>query len=151
MNSFLSISTPADMFAKLQREYARYAADPQCEHSDYIINTTITAYHLLEYVRKMVPKLQVATEALGKNDLMTACQDLANKSKHLTLTSQHRTASDPETEYVDGTIGGSALNAIALNGGDFWLLTYDDGRQYEIDTVLSGVVALWTAFFKTHF
>ena len=139
------------MFAKLQREYARYAAEPQCEHPDYIMNTAITAFHLLEYVRKMVPKLQEATETLGKNDLMKACQDLANKSKHLTLTSQHRTASDPGTEYIDGTIGGSALNTSTLNGGNFWLLTYDDGRQYEISTVLHGVVSLWNDFFKTHF
>ena len=150
MKSFLSISMPSDMFGKLQREFARYTAEPFYEHSDHIMNTAVTAYSLLEYVRKMMPELQVAIEELGRNELMQVCRDLANKSKHLTLTSPHRAASDPETDYVDGTLGGSALNMMVLSGGSFWQLNYDDGRQYEVDVVLRQVVALWSEFFKSH-
>jgi hypothetical protein len=146
MANFFGIENPGDYLAKLEREYARFKSEPECDHPDHIFNFMVTAHALLEYVVKLAPQHSNAVGQLAGTGPMQLCRDIGNRSKHVTLTRNNRL--NPESYEESGAIGGAPINAVPINGGSRWKVGYPGRDWFDAEEVVDQVMFGWRSFFQ---
>lgn len=141
--TFFELSSPRHMLEKAHREHARLR---QCVDIDNVFNFFVTAYHILDYVKKLgsVPKSDVKT--FSKDQDIEDCGDLCNKGKHVILD---RDRPDPSTRITRNSIGGGMVGEMMVGAEDMWFLE-TGGRKVDVMRLAERILQKWEAFFATH-
>ena len=137
----------ADLFAKLEREYASLL---KLVTPDGMMNFAITAWSLCEWTAKD-PKLnsraRAGTASIRSNKSVQICRDLANGSKHFEVTSYTPTVSDATAASGFGQ-GRYGVGAYRVGESSIRIET-PAGRVDGLD-VAAQVMELWRKFFNEH-
>ena len=142
------LSTAADLFHKLQRDVERLNQEIT---SDDFFDFVITGYSLLDWVKNApslpaTAKSQSEIASLYQEPWLKVCGELANASKHFTLTKQTPiTSSATSTRGVGegghgkGRYGvGEESIEVAISKGSTWMAL----------EFAAGVIQAWLVFFR---
>jgi hypothetical protein len=150
MSLTAGLKTPRDMLAKLHREHARLKNEVT---SDDLMNFAITAYHIIEWIRKN-PSVDSATkkdlDSMYNDPLIGACRDIANESKHFVLKQDYQDRVTDKTSAISGYgVGRYGKGAFGV-GEPSIVIVFIDGRRFDALQFAQGVVDAWEAFFGKH-
>lgn len=138
--SFFHLRTPKDMLEKAHREHGRLTTS---WNIDNLFNFFVTAYHIRDYILMTGAVERSELDEFFRDPDMSACRDMCNKGKHLTLVRQPE---DPKTLMWSGCLGGAPLGSMPLGAGDVWVLHTAD-RAIDVKCLAERVLAKWDAFF----
>ncbi|WP_033469895.1 hypothetical protein [Bordetella bronchiseptica] len=140
--SFFELTTAGAMLEKARRELARLQNEASVDH---VYNFFVTAYHVTDYLKPVLSDTDY--EELRADPQILFCADACNKAKHMKIT---RGRPDPRTYAESGAIGGSAINAVAINAsGERWV-QWDDGTRLEVVQFAQALIAWFDKFFAAH-
>lgn len=144
------MSSVRDLFAKLQRD-ADLLDDEVT--NDRFFNFVITGYSMIDWVKNdpSVPlraKNSIVIQGLHGDLWLKTCGDIANASKHFTLSRGNPTVASTSSargfglgRYGKGSYGaGEASINVELN----------DGTKYTCLDLVNGVLSTWRGFFAAH-
>lgn len=141
---FFDIQNSADMFRKLEREYARLQTD-----SSDLFNFFVAAGHIEDYLKN---EGMVSADELGKfmsQQDMVDCKALCDKAKHHTLTRQLDKRPDPTTWTWSGAVGGAPIGELEVGAGDKRVM-FSGSRTVDVDWLADRVMQKWREFFSAH-
>jgi hypothetical protein len=144
------LKTPRDMLAKLHREHARLKSEVT---GDDLMNFAITAYHLIEWIKK-----NSSVDAATKRDLdriygdplIGACRDIANETKHYALKKDYQDRVTEKTSAISGYGEGRFGKGAFGVGEPSIVIVFIDGSRFDVLQFAQGVVDAWEAFFGKH-
>lgn len=139
--TFFQITSPRDMLAKAKREFEKLKLDV---NTDNIFNFFVSAYHVVDYVKKLNLAPQNEIEKFEKDSDFQDCRFICNKGKHLVLNKM------PDKDTNTTHIGGAMWNTFQWNTRQW----NDPGRSVftvdgkEIDPVALGekLIQKWEKF-----
>jgi hypothetical protein len=142
------LKTARDLFEKLKRDADALRAGVA---SDGLFNFVVTGYHLCEWVAKD-PSLSTAAKAEAEvfrdEEVIQVCRDLANASKHWTITYYTPSVDTAESRQGWGCFRwGRGTWGV---GEEETVITMKSGGSYNALELKDRVVALWEAFFSKH-
>lgn len=164
----LRMDKPADLARKLSRERARFNDAVRSGNedlaSDQLFNFAITAWHVVDWIWKTDPSIIVGWSGTKFIDFQTElktrcrglalCQDLANGSKHFTITKYAPTAVRAEKQTIrhGGGIGQSIGSPIgqpigeSISGGwteECYVVELQAGERVKLQQVMTDVIQFW--------
>lgn len=142
--AFFEFCTPADLLKKLHRELDRLQKEFDLDH---IFNFFVTAFSIRDWVGESREDLKEEICNLYSDEgPLWNCAVLGNKAKHLVLRQN-----DPNTLSWSGTLNGSPLNTVLLNGGPMRvLMSPTGGAHFDVWHYANYSVALLDQWFKDH-
>ena len=149
MNLTSGLKTTRDLFEKLRRDAALLEETEVT--SDKFFNFAVTGYSLIDWVKNdpsvsLTAKADVAS--LYSDHWLRICGDIANASKHFSLTKRA-----PITSSVDSSRGyGSGRFGMGYFGvGEEQIeITLSDGSVISAFDFVRNVVSTWESFFNKH-
>jgi hypothetical protein len=140
-NNFFELGTPRDMYRKAERELERMKS---ALNTDTIFNFFVTAYHIMDYVKRQGTVSSAAIDSMYDDDDFKMCNFICNKGKHLVLTKN-----DPDTKavYKPGALYGSApYNTARYNKSSSYKFFVD---EQEVNFIELGkrLIEKWDKFF----
>jgi hypothetical protein len=149
-----------DLFAKLQRDVATFAAS---QTDDALFNGMVTAWSLTDWIREDVdlsPDMDVELLPLTGRDsegkslpdrlstTMQICKDITNGSKHAVI--RRYTPQVKRVVHTDGSYGSGLYGFSSYGGGNnaYAIVVGDD--VYDAQDVLEEAVAQFQQFFSKH-
>ena len=144
MAEFFENSTPRQMLEKAKREYQKLT---ESLDSDNIFNFFVTAYHVVDHVKKLVTIPKEAMNRIYLNPDFKKCKYICNKSKH-------RVLSKDDDEFITyrrpaATLGEFTLGESALGIGRAYFII-DGTEQVDVLELGQRIIDLWETFFKKH-
>jgi len=139
-----------DLFEKLKRDGEAITTRG---NGDSAFNFCVTAYHLLEWIRKDPLASGISSSeisALQEHKLLRACRDLANASKHFRLKTGYKNQVVKDSSVQSQGWGNGPWGSMPWGGGDFIVIELSDGSSYYLDQFRDGVLGLYEAFFADH-
>jgi hypothetical protein len=144
------LKTPGDMLAKLQREHARLKNEVT---ADDMINFVVTAYRIIEWIKKN-PGLSAAArdevEQMYTNTHIAVCRDVANESKHFKLRKDYQNRVTEKTSVTSGYGQGRYGKGPYGAGEPSIVIVLNDGQRFNAVEFADEVVATWQQFFAKH-
>jgi hypothetical protein len=147
------LRTPRDLFEKLKREAAKLDSETS---PDNLFNFAVTAWHMQDWIRegpaKSAPTIEADRAALRRHPHIQVCRDIANASKHFTLTysptisSVHRVPSSPGA--IPGRSGLPMIPGSIPRKGTIAIVVGSD--TYDIRQLNEDVVQLYETFLARH-
>jgi hypothetical protein len=141
--------TPRDLYEKLKRDATKL--DTQVSADD-LFNFAVTAWHMQDWIREGPAKSSPAIEAdrtkLRGNKYVQMCRDIANASKHFTLT-YIPTVSSVSREGAF-TVGRSSVGGSDMVGGRDTYIIHAGSDRYGVGEVVREVLQLYEAFLNKH-
>ena len=135
---------PRDLLAKLKREAAKLEGEVD---SDNVFNFVVTAWHLQEWIGKSASLPAAAAkdlQQLRKDPRLQICRDIANASKHVTLT---YVPSVTKSTVVPPAVYGQAVYGMSKFGGKADVDIEAAGVTYSMRYLKNEVVQLYEDFF----
>jgi hypothetical protein len=138
------LMTSRDLLAKLERELGRLETEVS---ADTYFNFVMTAYHLCDWI-KNDPRVPVAAKtalpAFRKLLPIRVCRDIANGSKHFTLTYSNVIVADATcvVAYGTGRFGHGAFGT----GESEIQVTLSDTSKADGLLIARQATALWQGF-----
>ncbi len=131
------------MLSKARRELARLHDDVNI---DTVFNFFVTAYHVQDYLRAVVPNRDV--DALLTDPDLVVCRLICNQGKHLRID---RKASPVGAKVSgrSGVVGIGVVGEMVVGAGILWDLTYDGTSHDPIALAERGLAKL-EKFFLAH-
>ncbi|MCZ7625755.1 MAG: hypothetical protein M5R38_07855 [Candidatus Methylomirabilis sp.] len=146
MSITFQLTSPVDLFEKLRREAARL---DQGVSADNVFNFAVTAWHLYEWLKKKpgtwAPEQEADLDTIRKSEYLQICRDIANASKHYSLT---YTPTAKDIVHVPGGIGRTKLGVSRLGKAKDTIDIKTDVGRYEIINLKNRVIELYEAFFR---
>ena len=162
-------SGPGDLLAKVRRDrdalLLAVEAEDETSLRDKLFDFSVTAYHVVDWVRSFHPNLEEAVYShLDSEPSLQACRDLANSSKHFALnplSSAYRNH-PPSIDAVDHTIPVSTAGSISSLGVDTkrvvsvsstWRplkVAFVAGQRVRVEEIATEAVSAWERFFAQH-
>jgi hypothetical protein len=146
MAEFFENSTPRQMLEKAKREYQKLG---ESLDSDNIFNFFVTAYHVVDHIKKLATIPKEDMNKLYSNPDFKKCKYICNKSKH-------RVLSKGDDEFITyrrpGAVYGEAVFGESVYGGERAYFIIDKNEQININVLELGqeIIDLWETFFKEH-
>lgn len=144
------LTSAADLFHKLQRDVGRLNHEVT---SDDFFDFVVTGYSLIDWIKNdpAIPaaaKSQVELDSLYREPWLKVCGDLANASKHFTLTKRTPvTASATSTKGFG--VGGFGKGGYGV-GEESIEVTISNGKPWTALEFVCGVIQAWLGFFGRH-
>jgi hypothetical protein len=164
-------SGPAAILAKARRDRDALkdavASDHEDRVRDELFDFSVTAYHVLDWVKANHPNLEREVYALlNSTPSLQACRDIANAHKHaaLDLASRAYRTFPPVVEALDYSLGPTAT-VSAFSGSDFDVkrpstveaplqqylkASLATGHRLRIERMTDEAIAAWERFFQEH-
>jgi len=147
--------TPRDLFEKLKRDGAKLDLEVT---GDNVFNFVITAYHLRDWIEAGPAQGSQAIEAdlraLWREAAIKICRDLANASKHFTITRYSPTVNQATVIPVSRPF---RVGASPLGGRDGLAGAWRDrvtvevaGVTHDLCQIKNVVMDLYEEFFQRH-
>lgn len=115
-----------------------------------VFNFSVSAYHIVDWVKAFYPKLEKAAYSLlNDNHYVSACRDLCNASKHIFLELEK----GPYKCYppVVRDVEASATSNTTVTLPSFRLkVQFADGLRLPMETVAVEACKAWQEFFCQH-
>lgn len=138
------LRTPTDMLEKAKRELVKLTDQTS---PDTIFNFFVTAYHVMDYVKRLGTVSQTAIDNMYADPDFELCNLICNRGKHLILTRTPRQVTAAE-------IGGGGFNASAFNEYEFnaspeWKFFCDNVEIQPLQLAKS-IIGKWEGFFHAN-
>jgi hypothetical protein len=141
--------TPRDLYEKLKRDAAKL--DDQV-NADNLFNFVVTAWHMQDWIKngpaKSSPAIEADRNRLRVNEYVQICRDMANASKHFTLTYDPTVSSI--TREGAFTVGRSSVGGPDMVGGLDRYIIHVDSDRHGVGEVVREVLQLYEAFLTKH-
>lgn len=133
------LRSPRDMYEKAKRELDRMKSSPNI---DTIFNFYVTAYHIMDYVKKQPGVPQASIKAFYADSDFGTCNRICNRGKHLKV-------GDPLTAHSrPGAVFGMAVwGDTAFSEAPSYTLVVD-GRRVEVIPLAERLLVKWERFCK---
>jgi len=142
MAEFFELTTPRHMLEKAKREFQGLANEID---SDKIFNFFVTAYHVYDYIKRVVPEKDM--NDIRSNPDFKKCRYICNKNKHRTL----RKGDDEFITYRrPGAVFGEAVFGESLFNGKRAYFIIDKNEQVDVLELGQKIINLWEAFFNEY-
>lgn len=141
------LQNASDMLAKLHHEHERL----EREVTSYnFFNFVVTAYHLIEWVKRD-PVVSPATKrdlaSVRQDTHIAVCRDLANANKHFKLNYKGQvTSATSRSGYGVGRYGAGTYG----RGEESITIVLTDESEYDALALARSVADVWDAFFARH-
>ena len=149
MSLTFGLSSFRDLLAKLERDAQKLKSEEV--NSDYFFNFVVTGYSLIDWVKHdpTVPaSAKQSVQTLYADRWIKICGDLANASKHFSLTSRTPlvASTDVESGYGVGRygMGGWGVGEQSIE------ITLSDGSTFDCLRLVDDVLTTWHTFTATH-
>jgi len=150
MSLTYGLRSAKDLLEKLRREHSRIEREVT---SDAFFNFVVTAYHLIEWVKK-----DPSIPAIAKNDLssvksnstISVCRDLTNASKHFSLNSNYK------KQVTSGAVSMRGWGVGRYGRGGYGVgeesisVELLDGTKYNAIALVRDTLRVWESFFAKH-
>jgi hypothetical protein len=119
---------------------------------DHVFNFFVTAYHIIDYVRKAEAVPQHFIDTFAADQDIKDCRDACDKGKHLKLTKPGRVDPDMDPQhgaaFAADAFATEAWSRDAWNMGERALLSED--RVVPVEALADRVMKKWDTFFAEH-
>lgn len=144
------LTSICDLLAKLQRDAA--ALDEEVT-SDRLFNFVVTGYSMIDWVRNdpSVPstaKAPAIVQGLSNDHWLKVCGDIANASKHFTLTRRAPITVSASSSRGFG-VGRFGKGGYGV-GEEIIEVHLNDGTSFHCLDLVQGVLSSWQTFFSAH-
>ena len=153
-------TSPHDLLKKVQREKAvllhALGSYDQPRSTDLLFNFAVGCYHLVDWVKAFRPDLKDDVYTLLNNNMyLSACRDIANASKHVTLNLTQGAykfyppvLSSVETSATDHGVYKSALSNQDTVPPIRVKVQFQKGAKITVQEVVTKAVKAWEDFFR---
>lgn len=141
-NLSFGIRTAKDFFNKLVTDYELFKKDRM--DSGAAVNFAITAWHLYEWTRKESDEQTSETIDTKRKALQLEFQilrDIANGSKHMTLTYEPKTK---DTDVHEGEFSDEHSDEFDISG---LLVKMKDGQQFYFHSIADRAFNFWMTYY----
>lgn len=146
--------SPTQLLDKTEREkevlLSALATWNESEIRNAVFNFSVSAYHIVDWVKAFYPKLEEAAYSLlNNNHHVGACRDLCNASKHISLKLETGSYKDypPVVRDVEASATGNttvALSSFRLK------VQFSNGLRILMEDVAVEACKAWQEFFRQH-
>jgi hypothetical protein len=140
------LSTTRDLFAKLQHDGV--ALDEEVT-SYRLFNFVVTGYCMIDWIKNdpAIPaSAKAAVQRLYTDEWLRICGDVANASKHFTLTRRVPLTSSATASQGFG-VGRYGKGSYGV-GEQSIQVQLNDGRSFHCLDLVKGVISSWQKFFS---
>lgn len=150
MSLTYGLKTPWDLLRKLEREHTRLMREVS---SDNFFNFTVTAYHLIDWVKNDPTTPQAAIDGLSmlySSTYLATCRDIANASKHFALNKGYKNQIVEKVSVISGYGKGRFGAGEYGKGEESIVVVLTDGQRCDALQMAQEVMSVWVDFFREH-
>jgi hypothetical protein len=145
-----------DLFAKFEREVARFDTDPS---PDNLFNAMVTGWSLVDWIKSDPQVSRVAKDDLklltnrpapnkpAPDGFLRLCADVATSSKHAVIS--HYEPSVSQVEALEGRYGEGYYGLGRYGGGRYYAI-HTKSKIYDAWEILQGAITFYKNFFTRH-
>jgi hypothetical protein len=137
------LKTPRDLLDKLKRDGC--LLDDEVT-SDRFFNFVITGYSLIDWVKHEPTVARSDVDAMYHARWIRICGDIANASKHFTLTTRRPITSKVESQQGSG-VGRFGKGGFGI-GEEGIVIELNDGSSFSCLELVKNVIETWEEFFR---
>jgi hypothetical protein len=139
------LRTPRDLLEKLKRDGT--LLDDEVT-SDRFFNFVITGYSLIDWLKHEPTVARSDVEAMYQDQWIKICGDIANASKHFSLTTRTPIASKVNSQQGFG-VGRFGKGGFGV-GEEGIVIELNDGSSFSCLELVRKVIETWEEFFRVH-